>query len=327
MNTNLHSFGDVFNTYFDDNLLHIFNSLSLNEWETSFYALVSDMFECVYSVMEKRIKNEHQIIWEQFFNSSTQTNQENNIDTSPYQNLSKIRNGSRQVSLTTSKMIEAYSKINSTTQKNILLESKKYSSFPINYQKSFECSFNNKINQLIDSQLNSINSKISIDTITDWVNKKECSIIYDSDYQEFTPKAFRESVSGRQDILTIVFTMEGDIFGSYHHKTTVNWNLDVDDTDFFIFSLNNHGRREPTKLTKCNNNNNTSQKSLERFCFDQIYSIHGGFSISTTLHSKTNLIFPTMSTQYQPHKQEKLLCGKIGRNAFTTTRLLIVQLD
>ncbi|KAL7716330.1 TLDc domain-containing protein [Entamoeba marina] len=326
MNNKLHSFKDMFNTYLVNNSLLISNLLSSTNWETSFHELISDMFECIYSVMEKRIQSEHQIIWEQFLNTLTPTNQERNVDSSPFQIITNLRNGAKQVSFKTSKIIEIYTKINSKAQTKILLQSKKYLTFPKDYQTILEQTSINEINQLIDFQVHLINSKISINTITNWVNKKECSIIYDSDFQEFTPKAFRETISGRQDILTIIFTMEDDIFGSYHHKTTVNWNLDVEDPDFFIFSLNNYGRGEPTKFTKCNNVN-MPHKSFEKFSFDKLYSIHGGFSISTTLHGKTNMIWPTMSTQYQPLNQEKLLCGKTGRNAFVTTRLLIIQLD
>ena len=68
--------------------------------------------------------------------------------------------------------------------------------------------------------------------------------IYDSDEMEFNQHAFQSIIIGRTNVLSIVITENGDVFGSFHTvkiesvTNDLNW---TKDDDFFVFSILKNG--------------------------------------------------------------------------------------
>ena len=101
-----------------------------------------------------------------------------------------------------------------------------------------------------------------MESLRQWTNANKFETLYDSRYDEYTIEKMQRSIYNRRKVIIMIYTKDGDIFGSYHSKvssqSTIRNSLHVNgwvwetSNDMFIFSLYNHSNpnQQPQKFTQ-----------------------------------------------------------------------------
>ncbi|KAL7717955.1 TLDc domain-containing protein [Entamoeba marina] len=105
-----------------------------------------------------------------------------------------------------------------------------------------------------------------------WVGLDHCNIVYDSDNQQYTMKAFQQSLYGKRHITVIIITEYGDVFGLYHDlmpkksRKSRYGRIKVSTEKEFMFSLQNMSKEqhEPSK-----HNRNQRKQTRYSILFDE----------------------------------------------------------
>ncbi|ELP90023.1 hypothetical protein EIN_403570 [Entamoeba invadens IP1] len=87
--------------------------------------------------------------------------------------------------------------------------------------------------------------------LQEWTSKEVMEIIYDSDELDITSNIIENVLSGRQNIVLLFETTQGELFGCYN-KSVIKQNSVgfVEDKDFFVFSFKSKSLLKPTKYVK-----------------------------------------------------------------------------
>ncbi|ELP85588.1 hypothetical protein EIN_408570 [Entamoeba invadens IP1] len=74
-----------------------------------------------------------------------------------------------------------------------------------------------------------------------WTRKSEYDILYDSDEMPYDRTHFQRVIYGRQNVMGIIITDKGEVFGSFHPKTLPQEEQEsdwVNDNNYFVFKIN-----------------------------------------------------------------------------------------
>ncbi|ELP92179.1 hypothetical protein EIN_381460 [Entamoeba invadens IP1] len=89
----------------------------------------------------------------------------------------------------------------------------------------------------------------SMDLLSEWTGLTRSLKIYDSEIDELESNALWKKVQGRKNVMFVVVTNTGDVFGSFHGILPEKQGAWVrEDKDQFIFSLDNNQGYQPTKF-------------------------------------------------------------------------------
>lgn len=100
--------------------------------------------------------------------------------------------------------------------------------------------------------------QLQASTLMSWVGLKTYKILYDKRFIDIKTREFNSLVSGKQNIMIICRTIQGNIFGCFIHKKIPN---DIHhhpgyikkDDKFFVFTLKNKHHESPKRFYKKHN--------------------------------------------------------------------------
>ncbi|ELP94614.1 hypothetical protein EIN_497940 [Entamoeba invadens IP1] len=93
----------------------------------------------------------------------------------------------------------------------------------------------------------SISSQSPLSIVSSWVGHTRALRVFDSEHDELNSEALWNKIKGRRNLMFVVVTTEGNVFGSYHSiipHSQGSW-VSSDD-DQFIFTLRNSSGTPPT---------------------------------------------------------------------------------
>ncbi|KAL7714110.1 TLDc domain-containing protein [Entamoeba marina] len=168
-------------------------------------------------------------------------------------------------------------------------------------------------------------------TLLEWTQMSNYEILYDSDESPFDRITFQRVIYGRRNVMGIILTDDGDVFGSFHPTTLPcpdkesDW---VNDSDYFVFKIHD----DVKKYVK--NEKIQSDWSLYLWNEDDdnlpsFYSVLYAFGLNAPLnHHKSGVIKRQFCGFYKSN--EMLKNGEFdhfNNVYFTPSRLLLVQWD
>ena len=166
--------------------------------------------------------------------------------------------------------------------------------------------------------------KEPIQRIQEWVGKEKYTIIFDSEHHELTSRMFWSCLKGRKDILIVIETDEGYIFGSYHSIIPERQELCVEnDPHHFVFTMKNPFNVPPTKFEL----KEGWKKSLYIYGDDQISDVFYVFGCYLICNNDESFIKKIFNYNYR-HKHSvdaHVFVGKLWDSYFSLSRLVCVQ--
>ena len=208
------------------------------------------------------------------------------------------------------------------------VEDDEYESNQDIHQKYYEDDEDN----IIEFEMNE-NDSISIEgneqmTIEFIIKHTQCSFfqkIYDSDEMEFNQRAFQSVVVGRTNVLGIVITENGDVFGSFHTvkiepmTNDLNW---TKDNNFFVYSILKDGQYN-YQIYKKNEGVYCKERSI-RIVYDDetFYRINNAFYLRPTLYAKRGKTWDDFGKDYSLKDEKYFFTTRYG---FTPIRVIAYQ--
>ncbi|KAL7711647.1 TLDc domain-containing protein [Entamoeba marina] len=169
------------------------------------------------------------------------------------------------------------------------------------------------------------------DYLSQWTSKNTFHVIYDSETYELSSRAINSTTKGLTDIIFLVETTDGNVFGSYTGtrvpsvKHIENNTFFGKDSSFFVFTLKNPHNTKPQKIMKrdCNKTMMFWNESNE---FDAIISAILCFRISGTGKS---MIMSQFSEFYEDLTGigDDLFTGCHEPDTFSLNRLVVLKCD
>ena len=161
--------------------------------------------------------------------------------------------------------------------------------------------------------------------IKEHTNCTEFHVIYDSDENEFNQRAFQSTVIGRKNVLGIVITENGDVFGSFHtvkiEPTTddLNW---TKDNDFFVFSILKEGE-DNYQIYRKNEGVFCKERSI-RIVYDDetFYRINNAFYLRPGLYQRRGKTWDDFGKDYALLDEKYFFTTRFG---FTPIRVIMYQ--
>ncbi|KAL7714295.1 TLDc domain-containing protein [Entamoeba marina] len=133
---------------------------------------------------------------------------------------------------------------------------------------------NNKKDTLPNLKIYKPISEIKTDpfkVLSQWVSLPTKTVIFSSEIHDMSPATLWNKIKGRSNVMFVVITDVGDIFGSFHGTVPQKQGDWVwDDNKQFVFTLRNQYHIEPTKFTPKRTTHsllNISQKNLKKKLF------------------------------------------------------------
>ncbi|KAL7715663.1 TLDc domain-containing protein [Entamoeba marina] len=120
------------------------------------------------------------------------------------------------------------------------------------YQRSLDCWVTEEAKEIQKAWAIRRNAGFNqyLETLGDWVNKSIPTIVYDSNVEKFNGTGLFNALKGQNNIMFIIETDAGNVFGSYHSKIPLSQSQwIVNDPDHFVFSLKNPFTQDYVKFT------------------------------------------------------------------------------
>lgn len=153
----------------------------------------------------------------------------------------------------------------------------------------------------------------------------EFQLIYDSDDNEFNQRAFQSIVIGRKNVLGIVITENGDIFGSFHTVTIqpttndLNW---TKDNDFFVYSILKNNTPN-YQIYKKNEGVYCKERSIRMVYDDEtFYRINNAFYLRPSLYQKRGKTWDDFGKDYSLADEKYFFTTRFG---FSPIRVVVYQ--
>ncbi|KAL7714289.1 TLDc domain-containing protein [Entamoeba marina] len=89
--------------------------------------------------------------------------------------------------------------------------------------------------------------------LKEWTETSDLNVIFDSEGEQFNRYNCSKKIFGKMKIFIILQTINGDVFGSYHHQTPKRLGEWVHDQQHFTFSLRNPSNSKRKFDVKSNN--------------------------------------------------------------------------
>ncbi|ELP88312.1 hypothetical protein EIN_227250 [Entamoeba invadens IP1] len=191
----------------------------------------------------------------------------------------------------------------------------KLSNVPTEIQPVAPFSFFN-INGVTESMVTSLES---------WTTKKRRRLVYDSSMMDFSKESFYNAVCGLSNIMTLVVTDKGYVFGAFHSSIPnppTQGSKTFHDNNFFIFTLINADNIPQEKFFKKSSLETMYLDSLS-MSVESIYTISRGF----TLKKKGSSFSPYFASFYQIEKRRgsKFFVGSVEPETFEVARLVAIE--
>ena len=81
-----------------------------------------------------------------------------------------------------------------------------------------------------------------LETLTRWTGASTATTLFDSDVDEFTEDRCFCCVQDTPNVMLVVFTADGDVFGVFFSRAVTTQDEVTKDPTIFFFSLESHGR-------------------------------------------------------------------------------------
>ncbi|ELP91080.1 hypothetical protein EIN_268260 [Entamoeba invadens IP1] len=144
-----------------------------------------------------------------------------------------------------------------------------------------------------------------------WTKCTSFDQIFDSNDSGLTTAAFNEKVGGQKNVLLLIFSKKGYLFGSFHSSVPTEPSMLRDDPKHFVFSLSSPFLETPTQFMG-NGILHTHSSEDDSTVFD----LFSGYSV---YENNTVMVYSTFAQAYG--SDPKNLLGKI--NSKTTINKLV----
>lgn len=179
--------------------------------------------------------------------------------------------------------------------------------------------------EMNENNTNPLKSPSPLDFLKYHTGCTQFTLIYDSDENEFNQRAFQSIVVGRKNILGIVITENGDVFGSFHtvhiQPTTNDLNWTKDD-DFFVYSILKH-HEDNYQIYKKNEGVYCKERSFRMVYDDEtFYRINNAFYLRPCLYQKRGKTWDDFGKDYSLIDEKHFFTTRFG---FSPIRVLMYQ--
>ncbi|EKE39408.1 hypothetical protein ENUP19_0121G0125 [Entamoeba nuttalli] len=92
------------------------------------------------------------------------------------------------------------------------------------------------------SEQQEMKQETKLRNLREWTGLSNYFILYDSDEMPFDRRSFQRVIYGRNNVMGLVITSSGEVFGSFHPTTLPQEDNDnewVNDNNYFVFKINN----------------------------------------------------------------------------------------
>ena len=123
--------------------------------------------------------------------------------------------------------------------------------------------------------------KSNILTLEDWSGLKFKKVLYDSDVDGKSAEIFKKKIINHSHLYFVVIDSDENVFGHYLNVMVEETNLDIVDTDIFLFTLNSNGRNDVEKFE--------SKKVVYTHIYDDGFYYCGNIGYDTGYYSVVDI--------------------------------------